>query len=223
MPEKATYAMALGTVDMSPLNVAAAYSAIANGGHPVRASFFKHDMPVTNDPGVNFDPVAVAQLSSILEGVTYAGTASRAFSGFKHPIAAKTGTTNGSRDVWFAAFGPKYVIVSWLGHDDYRPLHKGAAGGETVAPVVRRILDRSEGMIEFSDFTLPPGATTITADRSTGQVDPNGDVVEIIREGEEPREPTQQRPAEQSSEEGIQPAADEGTPASYPDEDEQPD
>jgi penicillin-binding protein 1A len=223
MPEKATYAMALGTVEMSPLNVAVAYSAIANGGQPVRASFFKHNMPVHSDPGVNFDPVAVAQLSSILEGVTYAGTASRAFSGFKHPIAAKTGTTNGSRDVWFAAFGPKYVIVSWLGHDDYRPLHKGAAGGETVAPVVRRILDRSEGMIEFSDFTLPPGATTITADRLTGQVDPNGDVVEIIREGEEPREPTQQRPAEQSSEEGIQPAADEGTPASYPDEDEQPD
>jgi penicillin-binding protein 1A len=223
MPEKATYTMALGTVEMSPLDVAAAYSAIANGGHPVRPSFFKHNMPVNSDPGVNFDPVAVAQLSSILEGVTYAGTASRAFSGFKHPIAAKTGTTNGSRDVWFAAFGPKYVIVSWLGHDDYRPLHKGAAGGETVAPVVRRILDRSEGMIEFSDFTLPPGATTITADRSTGQVDPNGDVVEIIREGEEPREPTQQRPAEQSSEEGLQPAADEGTPASYPDEDEQPD
>jgi penicillin-binding protein 1A len=223
MPEKATYAIALGTVDMSPLSVASAYSAIANGGRPIRASFFAHDVAINSDPTLDFDPVAVAQLSSILEGVTYAGTASRAFAGFKHPIAAKTGTTNGSRDVWFAAFGPKFVIVSWIGHDDYRPLHKGAAGGETVAPVVRRILDRSEGMIEFADFTLPPGTTTVIADRSTGQIDPSGDVVEIVREGEEPREPTQQRPAEQSAEEGVQPATDEGAPAPYSNEDEQPD
>jgi penicillin-binding protein 1A len=219
MPEKATYAMALGTVDMSPLNVATAYAAIANGGHPVHPTFFS-DQPPVAVAAQSFDPIAVAQLSSILEGVTYAGTASRAFAGFKHPIAAKTGTTNGSRDVWFSAFGPKYVVVSWIGHDDFKPLHKGAAGGETVAPLVRRILDRSEGMLEFADFSLPPGATTITADRATGQVDPNGDVVEIIREGEELHEPEQQL---EPAEEAVQPDTNEGASTDYPADDEQPD
>ncbi len=222
MPEKATYAMALGTVDMSPLDVATAYAAIANGGTPVNAKFFPPVSAENALPQKAFDPIAVAQLSSILEGVTYAGTASRAFAGFEHPIAAKTGTTNGSRDVWFAAFGPKYVIVSWIGYDDYRPLHKGAAGGETVAPLIRRILDHSEGMIEFADFTLPSGAVTVVADRATGQVNPAGDVVEIVREGET-HEPAEQRPDDQGAEEAIQPAADAGTSAPYSNGNEPPD
>lgn len=181
MPEKMTYAMALGAAETTPLNVATAYSAIANGGRPVTPKFQVETTPVPESIS-EFDPIAVAQLSSILEGVTYAGTARNAFSDFPHAIAAKTGTTNSSRDVWLAAYGPKFVIVTWLGNDDFTPLHKGAAGGQTVAPIVRRILDRAEGALEFSDFTLPPGSVTIRADRATGAVDPNGDVVEIIRE-----------------------------------------
>jgi membrane carboxypeptidase/penicillin-binding protein len=86
--------------------------------------------------------------------------------------------------VWLAAYGPKFVIVTWLGNDDFSPLHKGAAGGQTVAPIVRRILDRADGAIEFSDFMLPAGATTIRVDRASGSFDPEGDVVEIIREDE---------------------------------------
>lgn len=217
MPGKATYAMALGTADTTPLNVAAAYSAIANGGHPVTPHYFGEAQVKTLAPEEAFDPIAIAQLSSILEGVTYAGTASRAFKDFKHPIAAKTGTTNGSRDTWLAAYGPKFVIVSWIGHDDFTPLHKGAAGGETVAPLVRRILDRAEGMIEFTDFILPAGATTLTADRATGQADPNGDVVEIIREGQEPHvDRDEGKPSGSSDEapaEAIQPYTDAGAPS----------
>lgn len=211
MPIKASYAMALGTVEMTPLSIAAAYSAIANGGRPVRPRFYGEPAPVAGA----FDPIAVSQLSSMLEGVAYAGTASRAFADFKHPIAAKTGTTNGSRDVWFAAYGPKYVIVSWIGRDDFKPLHRGAAGGETVAPLVRRILDRSAGMIEFANFTLPPGATTVTADRATGKVDPDGDVVEIIREGEDNYVATEQPDTviEQDTGEAVQSNPDEGTSA----------
>ncbi len=183
MPEKMTYAMALGSAETTPLNVATAYSAIANGGRPVKPVFFGDIHNYTADKP-SFDPIAVAQLSSILEGVTYAGTARAAFADFPHAIAAKTGTTNSSRDVWLAAYGPKFVIITWLGHDDFTPLHKGAAGGQTVAPIVRRILDRSQGAVEFADFTLPEGSVTIRVDRASGSVNPNGDVVEIIRDNE---------------------------------------
>lgn len=183
MPDRLTYAMALGSAETTPLNVATAYSAIANGGRPVKPVFFG-ELHNTSEDKSTFDPIAVAQLSSILEGVTYAGTARSAFSDFQHAIAAKTGTTNSSRDVWFAAYGPKFVIVTWIGNDDFTPLHKGAAGGQTVAPIVRRILDRSQGAIEFADFTLPEGSATIRVDRASGSFNPDGDVVEIIRENE---------------------------------------
>jgi len=209
MPEKMTYAMALGSAETTPLNVATAYSAIANGGRPVKPVFFGELHDVTSDKA-SFDPIAVAQLSSILEGVTYAGTARTAFSDFPHAIAAKTGTTNNSRDVWLAAYGPKFVIVTWLGNDDFTPLHKGAAGGQTVAPIVRRILDRSQGSIEFADFTLPEGSVTIRVDRASGSFNPDGDVVEIIRENElasyvepETEESQDEQTAEQPAEYGV--------------------
>lgn len=180
LPDKMSYAMALGAAATTPLNVAATYSAIANGGHPVTANF-KSDAPIYSDQAPSFDPISIAQLASIMEGVTYAGTARSAFQGFEHPIAGKTGTTNDSRDVWFAGFGPDYVVVAWIGNDDYSPLHRGSAGGETVAPMVRRILDRSNGSIAFNSFYLPDGAVTVRVDRSTGAVDPEGDVDEIVR------------------------------------------
>jgi penicillin-binding protein 1A len=208
MPAKMTYAMALGSAETTPLNVATAYSAIANGGRPVTPAFFG-ELKNTTTLKASFDPIAVAQLSSILEGVTYAGTARSAFADFPHAIAAKTGTTNSSRDVWFAAYGPKFVIVTWLGNDDFTPLHKGAAGGQTVAPIVRRILDRSTGSIEFADFTLPEGSVTIRVDRASGSFNPEGDVVEIIRETElasyaqpETEENQDEQPA-QPAEQGI--------------------
>ena len=211
MPAKMTYAMALGSAETTPLNVATAYSAIANGGRPVKPVFFGDLHNYTTDKS-SFDPVAVAQLSSILEGVTYAGTARAAFADFPHAIAAKTGTTNSSRDVWLAAYGPKFVIITWLGHDDFTPLHKGAAGGQTVAPIVRRILDRSQGSLEFADFTLPEGSVTIRVDRASGSADPNGDVIEIIRDKElasytQPQE--EQTDDEQSGERPPEPGISE--------------
>ncbi len=181
LPQKMTYAMALGAAATSPLNVATAYCAIANGGHPVQANFDPHAKPY-DISSPSFDPVSVSQLSSILEGVTYAGTAKKAFLGFDHPIAGKTGTTNDSRDVWFAGYDPGFVVVAWIGNDDNSSLHRGAAGGETVAPMVRRILDRSNGDLNFESFYLPQGATTIRADRATGAINPEGDVEEIVRE-----------------------------------------
>ncbi|TLX17058.1 transglycosylase domain-containing protein [Rhizobium sp. MHM7A] len=209
MPANMTYAMALGSAETTPLNVATAYSAIANGGRPVNPAFFG-DLHNTTADKASFDPIAVAQLSSILEGVTYAGTARTAFSDFPHAIAAKTGTTNSSRDVWLAAYGPKFVIVTWLGNDDFTPLHKGAAGGQTVAPIVRRILDRSQGSIEFADFTLPEGSVTIRVDRASGSFNPEGDVVEIIRENElasytqsNTEESQDEQPTEQPAEQGV--------------------
>lgn len=184
LPRNAPYSMALGALEATPLEIAAAYAALANGGRRVAPAFFlgEEDDALAREP--DLDPVAVAQLASILEGVPAAGTARRAFEGFGHRIAAKTGTTNEARDAWLAAYAPGLVAVGWVGRDDHRPLAKGAGGGATAAPMVRDFLDRVAHVVDFGEFTLPAGAAAVLADRESGIPDEDGDVVEIVRTGE---------------------------------------
>lgn len=186
LPSQLGFAMALGVAEQSPISMAAAYSALANGGHRVSPVFYLPvpGFPAPPPPPRVFDAVAVAQVSSMLEGVVHFGTARRAFSGFDKPVAAKTGTTNDSRDAWFAAYGPEFVAVAWIGRDDHGPLSKDSSGGGSVAPIMRRILDAAaaEGGLQFEPFTLPEGAETVRVDRDTGLLNEEGDVVEIIRE-----------------------------------------
>jgi penicillin-binding protein 1A len=185
LPTNLGFAMALGVAEQSPVAMAAAFSSIANGGHRVAPAFYlpAPGAPEAAQPPQVFDPVAVAQISSMLEGVVHYGTARRAFDGFDHPLAAKTGTTNDARDAWFAAYGPEFVAVAWIGRDDHGPLSKDSSGGGTVAPIMRRILDAAAagGSLKFEPFTLPEGAETVRADRDTGLLDEEGDVVEIVR------------------------------------------
>jgi penicillin-binding protein 1A len=182
LPEKLTYSMALGTAETTPLNVAEAYATLANGGHHIQPTFIPSEGPVSlAGRAPEFDPIAVAQLSSILEGVTYAGTARNAFDGFDKPISAKTGTTDQSKDAWFASYGPRFVLVVWVGRDDSKPLAKGAAGGITAGRIARGILDHGAGDFQFDPFELPGGTDTVVVDRATGMPDDKGDVVEIVR------------------------------------------
>ena len=183
LPGSLNYSLALGAAETTPLNVATAYSAIANGGYRVSPRFYEEQGAPAPVPMKVFDPVAVAQTSSVLEGVVHNGTASKAFDGFERPLAAKTGTTNESRDAWFVAYGPRFVAVSWVGRDDHKPLSRAASGGGTVAPVMRAILDRAAegGELRFDPFTLPDGARTVLADRQSGLQTEDGDVVEIVR------------------------------------------
>jgi penicillin-binding protein 1A len=177
MPANASYAMALGATEATPMEVASAYSAFANGGYRVQPKLLSGDIEAQQRV---FQPMDVAKITSILEGVVKAGTAQKAFSKFKHPLAGKTGTTNESRDAWFAAYGPDIVIVGWLGRDDDAPLYKGAAGGSSAAPLVRDILDDLDGLVPLNDFRIPAEAETVLVNRKTGAVDPDGDVLEVM-------------------------------------------
>ncbi|MNU40306.1 Penicillin-binding protein 1A [compost metagenome] len=183
LPEKLNWSMALGAAETTPLNVATAYSALANGGFRVEPRFYADSNKAGSAPADRvFSPIPVAQVTSMLEGVVHFGTARRAFDGFDLPVAAKTGTTNDSRDAWFAAYGPRFVAVAWVGRDDHKPLSKASSGGGTVAPIMRRILDEAAAShsLDFEAFSLPEGAGTVLADRETGLPSEDGDVLEIV-------------------------------------------
>lgn len=141
--------LALGTVDMSALDMARAYAVFDNGGTPVEPYYIRYiedrDGSVIRDerqrpplaPPI-FKPETIQTMVSLLQGVlgpegSAAGAARR--TGFNIPAAGKTGTTNDYRDAWFVGFTPELSAAVWMGHDDMRvALKSGMAGGAVAAP-----------------------------------------------------------------------------------------
>lgn len=186
-----SYAVALGAGEVTPMQLALAYATIANGGNALRPRFATRIsdrdgkeigvVPPAFGPQV-VDPIAAAQLTSVLRGVTERGTGRAAFEGFGRPLAGKTGTTNGSRDAWFAGYGSDVAVVAWIGRDDNRPLAQGATGGRLAATIVRDFLDRAGDRLLASEAPLPEGIEIVMADPATGRPSTaSGAISELVR------------------------------------------
>lgn len=120
--------IALGAVDLSPLEVAKMYQTIANEGfgNPLRAvrsvltgngePLQRYELEVQQ----RFDPADIYALVYALQEVVRSGTA-RSVNSHMSPglnLAGKTGTSNDQRDSWFAGFSGNYLGVVWMGRDD---------------------------------------------------------------------------------------------------------
>ena len=137
-PIRPTPSLLLGSIDLSPFEVAQAYQALANEGFraPLRAI---HE--VTGPEGRPLaryglaveqvaDPAAVYVLRAALEAVLREGTGRGVRGRLPAALhaAGKTGTTNGGRDSWFAGFAGGYVAVVWVGFDDNRAAGLSGSG-----------------------------------------------------------------------------------------------
>ena len=132
-------ALALGTAEATPLEIAAAYTAFANGGVRSESRPIKR---VTNSDGVGLTesrpqtqqvlkPEVSWLMTNIMQEVLNRGTAARARTmGFTGVAAGKTGT---SRDGWFAGYTPNIVCVVWVGFDDNSEL--GLEGSKSALPI----------------------------------------------------------------------------------------
>jgi penicillin-binding protein 1A len=133
----------LGSVDLTPLEMAGAFATFANNGWHSDTTFIAQVtdssgnviLDNTPKPRLVLDPWATASLNSTLEGVISRGTATSA--GIGRPAAGKTGTTSSERDVWFVGYTPQLSTSIWIGHDDYSPLAYGTTGGLFAAPIWR--------------------------------------------------------------------------------------
>ena len=129
-PMPSNLSIALGTAEVSPLELAGAFSTFANNGiwtEPVSLLKVenKHNRIISeNTPNRRFaiDPTTNFIMVSMLKDVINKGTgaAVRARYGFDFEAAGKTGTTQSMRDAWFAGFTPQLVAVVWTGFDDER-------------------------------------------------------------------------------------------------------
>ncbi len=185
-PMEASPALALGTVAVSPLELATAYTAFATLGDAVRPRvvlkvarpdgrlLWEAGPPERRrvlDPGVAFLVTDVLR-DAVARGT---GTAARQALAAEIPIAGKTGTTNDATDAWFVGYTPEVVAAVWVGFDQPRPITAAATGGRVAAPVWGRMMARlAEGRQVPKPWTAPPGVVSATVDSETGLVVADG-------------------------------------------------
>ncbi len=133
---RAEASLALGTSEVTLIELTGAYGVLANGGRALdphligrvrtgsgRVLFERRDEPRTELVA----PVHVAAMNDMLNAVLVSGTGKRAaLPG--HPAAGKTGTSQDFRDAWFVGYTERFVAGVWVGNDDGRAMNKVVGG-----------------------------------------------------------------------------------------------
>src|SRR5687767_14107576 len=173
-PARAYPAMALGTSEATPLQVASAYTSFATLGtrtSPVAINRITTGSGVTiaaPTPEKNdvMRPDVAYVMTSFMKDVVNRGTAAKVRArGFKGNVAGKTGT---SRDGWFAGYTPNLVCVVWVGFDDGSQL--GLTGANSALPIWADFM--STALAEHpewqGDWEMPAGIEQVAINPSTG-------------------------------------------------------
>lgn len=191
--------LALGTSEVTLLEITGAFAVLANQGVRVTPTTLSplQDKAVTGIVAPLSPPVRAASAESsylithILQGVMSRGTASASTAwGLSDIAAGKTGTTDGLRDAWFVGYTPDLVVGVWLGLDDGSPL--GLTGAQAALPVWATVMQFAVRRAPPRRFETPPGVVLAAVDRDTGRPASfwcGGTTVieEAFRAGSEPR------------------------------------
>ncbi len=191
--------VALGSSELTPLELATAYATIASGGRRAQPRLIVGirgpEGPVatqlTAEPKVDttLEPAIVHVLRETMRTVVTQGSGRR-LKRFPRPVAGKTGTSNEARDTWFVALLPEVVTVAWVGFDTPRSLGRKEAGSRTALPLVKSYLEAT--CRDGPSWPPPPeGVVTRLVDRISGKLAPPGDeeAVEVaFLSGTEPTE-----------------------------------
>jgi penicillin-binding protein 1A len=170
--------LALGAFEMTPLEMATAYSVVANQGllYPPRMVDRVRDADGITleqngpEPKESVSPANAYVLLGMMKGVTIRGTAAAA-ARLGLSLGGKTGTTNDYTDAWFIGFTPKHTIAVWVGHESKKTLGPKSTGAEVALPIWMRIVKsmKDAGVVSSSDdFEAPPGVVFVPIDLATG-------------------------------------------------------
>lgn len=172
-----TPAVALGAYEVTPLEIAGAYTIFDNHG-VYSKPYFVSDI-ATDHGSVLYDnkpehrdvldPRVAFLMDQLLEEVVRSGTGASVWGrGINFPVAGKTGT---SHDGWFAGFTSKLICVVWVGFDDNRELD--LEGAKSALPVWAEFMRRAHEHREYrnvTDFEPPAGVVGVQVDPTTGQL-----------------------------------------------------
>ena len=180
--------IALGTPDLTLLEVVGAYSAFPNGGKRVAPQDnFADGMPgrfvdlVTTDSGdvvadfrdsVPTEQVIPASLAfmvvELMKTVVRRGTARKALA-IGRPAAGKTGTSTGWRDAWFLGYTSERICGVWVGRDNFTPIGAKATGGGAALPIWVDYMLRAHPETPPTDFAVPDDILLVRANEITGR------------------------------------------------------
>ncbi len=170
--------IALGSADVYPLEMVAAYSTFANLGWRTAPNPILRVETLDGRKLFEAEPERIQVLSreeswimvDMLKDVIRAGSGTRVLSeGFRYPAGGKTGTTNDYTDVWFVGFTADLVAGVWIGFDQPKEIMANAQGGRLAAPAwagfMREVYERKPAP---PDWPRPPGVLAIPIDPATG-------------------------------------------------------
>jgi penicillin-binding protein 1A len=225
---EANASLALGTSEVTPLELTSAYGAIASGGIKVTPYL------VTEVDGPSGKPLykrkapeesrAIAEhvnqdLTAMMYGVMTEGTG-RGAALWTHEAAGKTGTTQDYHDAWFVGFTADYVAAVWVGNDDSSPM-LGVTGGTLPAEIWREVMTAAEkGLPARPLDRSPPGIPVDTSDLTSGLPQATDDEAQRVP-AQEQQEPPQTGEQRKSFWDWLFGSSDEKKPAQNPSQDDE--
>ncbi len=169
--------LALGTGEVTLLELTTAYTAFANRGSVAAPRLITR---VDDGSGATIFTAAERHtqaisattaylMSSMLSDVISSGTGSSARSaGFKLPAAGKTGTTDNYADAWFIGYTPHLVAGVWFGLDQPAPIMRGGFAGVVAAPVWGRFMKAATSHDKADWYPMPPDVEKVAICRLSG-------------------------------------------------------
>ncbi len=214
-PLEPNLSLALGTSDLSLLELTSAYATLAHQGvwmpstavryvTDVQGKLLEEHVPEGKEA---LSPEAAYVMTHMLRGVVERGTGQGAKT-LGRPIAAKTGTTNDYSNAWFIGFTPRLATGVWVGYDRPRSLGRDETGSRVAVPIWTSYMGRILGDSPKDDFPVPERVVIVPVD-----LDPSNECVRVVPmafvKGTEPAVtcgPRRLSPA----------AAETGPPAAFP-------
>jgi len=168
--------VALGIVEVTPLELAEAYTVFPNNGTirklktiiSVQSGEQNVKVKAVAGPSVA-RPSAAFLVTHMMRSVLNEGTGASARSaGFTNDAAGKSGTTNDLRDAWFVGFTPELLTVVWVGLDNNQPL--GLSGSQAALPIWTSFMMKALAGHPNVGFPAPGGVSFVEVDRDTGKI-----------------------------------------------------
>jgi penicillin-binding protein 1A len=181
-PLDVNLSLALGTSDVSLLEMTSAYGTLANQGvwmPPVAIRYVTDAQGKLLEEHVPEGREALAPetayvITQMLRGVVERGTG-QAAKGLGRPVAAKTGTTNDYSNAWFVGFTPRLATGVWVGYDRPRSLGKDETGSRVAVPIWVTYMGKVLGESPKEDFPVPEHVISMLVDE-----DPSGECLRPV-------------------------------------------
>lgn len=174
-PLQANLSLALGTNEVTPLEMVSAFATFANLGVRVKpygilrvedpqGNILEKNLPEEEEVS---NPATMYLTTNLLRGVIENGTG-RYARWLNRPAAGKTGTTNEFTDAWFIGYTPQLACGVWVGYDDRHTLGNRMSGGVVACPIWTKFMKEALSNEPVLDFPVPSGVTFVKVDPETG-------------------------------------------------------